>query len=483
MSEALLRSARDVRWDATADVVVVGLGCAGACAALEAKAAGADVLALERASAGGGTSALSGGMVYLGGGTPVQKACGYDDSPDEMFRFLQAAAGADADEEKIRLLCDGSVEHFHWLEQQGVAFKRSFHPEPGMEPPGDDCLVFSGGEDAYPFNELTRPVPRGHTARHPGAAGGYLMQQLLEALARTSARIETDTRCTALVTNDGGRVVGVVARTAGEERCLGARRGVLLAAGGFVMNREMLARHAPLLARCNHKNGSDGDDGLGIRLGVAAGGEFLNQGRGEVALPSTIPFRMSRGVYLDRRGQRFINEDTYQGHIGTHALFHEGGEVFLLLDDATYERNIVGQEPAYVGETFEELEREAGFPSGALQATMDFYNAGAARGEDPLFHKRTELLVPLVHPPFAVLDCSTNATIWATFTLGGLRTRPTGEVQRSDDTEVAGLYAAGRTAVGLSAMVYAASGVSLAEGTFFGRLAGRSLAAAADGFR
>src|SRR5690349_21624276 len=103
---------RDVSmWDDQADVVVVGLGAAGACAAIEAREAGADVLVLERAGGGGGTSALSGGLIYMGGGTPVQKACGFEDSPDEMFRFLMAALGPEPDEAKIRLFCERSVEH------------------------------------------------------------------------------------------------------------------------------------------------------------------------------------------------------------------------------------------------------------------------------------------------------------------------------------------------------------------------------------
>ena len=345
-----------------------------------------------------------------------------------------------------------------------------------MEPPGDEGLVYSGGEDAHPFDQIALPAPRGHKAQAKGAAGGFLMQTLLAALERSGVRVDTDTRCQALVQDDDGRVIGAVARSAGQERCYRARRSVLLAAGGFVMNPEMLARHAPLLTRCSHRNGGDGDDGLGIQLGIAAGGEWVNQGGGEVALPTTIPFRMSRGVFVNRQAQRFINEDTYYGHIGQRALYHEDGEVFLVVDDAIYERNMVGQQPAHVADTIEALESEAGFPSGALQATVALYNAGAARGEDPLFRKRREMLSPLVNPPFALLDCTTSGSIYATFTLGGLRTLPTGEVQSSDGSSVPGLFAAGRTALGFSATIYPASGISLGEASFFGRLAGRTMA-------
>ncbi len=233
-----------------ADVVVVGLGIAGCCAAIEAADAGAEVLALERAGGGGGTSANSGGLLYLGGGTPVQKAAGFDDDPEEMERFLVAASGPGPDLAKIRPYCEGSVELFHWLEAQGLPFKRSFYPEPGMESPTDDCLVFSGGEDAAPYDRLARPAPRGHKPRVEGKAGPFLMQRILAAVARRPVRVETDTLCETLIVEPDGRVVGVLARTAGEQRAFRARRGVVLAAGGFSVNSEMLARHVPRLVPC-----------------------------------------------------------------------------------------------------------------------------------------------------------------------------------------------------------------------------------------
>jgi succinate dehydrogenase/fumarate reductase flavoprotein subunit len=112
------------RFDEEAEVVVVGLGCAGAAAAIEAARAGARTLVLERASGGGGTSALSGGVLYLGGGTRLQRACGFEDTPEEMFRYLLASVGDAPDEAKLRLYCEGSVAHYDWLVAQGVPFRR-----------------------------------------------------------------------------------------------------------------------------------------------------------------------------------------------------------------------------------------------------------------------------------------------------------------------------------------------------------------------
>ena len=131
---------------------------------MEARAAGADVLLLERASGGGGTTALSTGQIYLGGGTAIQKACGFDDSAAEMFKYLMASCGPGVDEAKIRLFSDASVEHFDWLVAQGVPFKESFYGD-GSYTPTDDCLSYSGSEQAWPYLELARPAPRGHTVR------------------------------------------------------------------------------------------------------------------------------------------------------------------------------------------------------------------------------------------------------------------------------------------------------------------------------
>lgn len=472
-----VRDAREIRsWDREADVVVVGLGCAGACAAIEAAEAGAETLVLERAGGGGGTSAMAGGLIYLGGGTPVQEACGYSDTPDGMFTFLMAACGPAADEAKVRVYCDESVAHFRWFEAHGVPFKRSFYPEPSMEPPTDDCLVYSGGEDAYPFDELTPAVPRAHKPQTPNAAGGFLMQRLIAATEKSGAAVVTDARTDTLVVERDGRVVGVVVRHEGGERAIRARRGVVLAAGGFIQNDAMLLRHSPLLRKCSFRLGVEGDDGRAIRMAMGAGADLSRMQAGEVAVPITPPRRLVRGILVTAAGQRFINEDAYYGRVGQEGLFRHGGRMFLIVDTAIYERNLAGFEAHYVEETIADLERAVGFPSGSLVRTVELYNEHAARGEDPLFHKRKPFLQPLVQSPFAAIDCSTDKVIWATFTLGGLRTTPRSEVLRPDGQLIPGLFAAGRTTNGIAAEGYV-SGISIGDGTFFGRAAGRNAAA------
>lgn len=149
----------------TADVIVIGFGIAGACTALEARCAGAEVLVIERASGGGGASALSAGIFYLGGGTAVQKAVGYDDTLDDMYNFLMASTGAQ-DAALVRRFSDHAAEHFDWLEAQGVSFERTYYKEKAVIAPTSDCLASTGNEKVWPYFLLAKPVFRGHPRGH-----------------------------------------------------------------------------------------------------------------------------------------------------------------------------------------------------------------------------------------------------------------------------------------------------------------------------
>jgi len=471
-----VRALREIpRFDGETDVVVVGLGCAGAAATLEATRAGAEVVVLERASGGGGTSAMSGGVIYLGGGTPIQTACGFEDSAEDMFRYLMAACGPRPDEAKIRLYADESVEHYEWFVAHGVPFKPVFYPHYSGEPPTDDGLVYSGSETCHPYCDVARPAPRGHVPQIPGAAGGFLMKTLIAAVERTPAKVVTDARALTLVVDDAREVVGLVARIDGEERTIRARRGVVLTAGGFINNKAMVRAYAPLLTKCNFRVGAEGDDGAGIRMGMAVGAAAVNMSLGSVSLPIFPPKSLKKGILVNGRGQRFINEDEYFGVLGEHALVHAGGVAYLVLDEATFARPDVPREIAGVGDTVEELEQNLKLPPGSLAATLAVYNRHAEHGEDPVFRKQGEWIVPL-KPPFGALDCRTESSLYAAFTLGGLSTSVDGEVLTADAEAIPGLYAAGRTTACLAAPGYA-SGISIGDGTFFGRRAGRAAAA------
>ncbi len=364
-------------WDVTTDVIVVGFGAAGSAAAFSAAEAGAEVLVIERTGGPGGAAALAEGIVYLGGGTPIQTACGFEDSLDDMYRYMMAACGPDPDEAKVARYCAGSLGHFDWLEARGVPFDPTFCADTSMAPDGTEGLVYSGGEDAYPFNEIARPAPRGHLAKTKRSTGWLLMQHLAAAATEAGAVVSADTRVDRLVVEDE-RVVGVQAQRFGETVSMRARRGVVLAAGGFIFNDDMLRQHCPPLARGTFKVGTEGDDGRAIRMAQALGASVRNMYAGEVSLPITPPRSLIHGILVNGKGQRFINEDTYMGRVGQSALYEQDGEVYLLVDEASYEVNWMGLAATWVCETPEQLEAEIG-PARRL-APLDAGPLQRARG-------------------------------------------------------------------------------------------------------
>ncbi len=474
--------AREIEtWFAETDVLVIGYGGAGACAALDAHALGADVTLLEVASAGGGTTALSGGQIYLGGGTPIQRACGFTDTREDMEAYIRIAAGANADLDKVRVYCEESLEHFDWLVAQGVVFNPEYYGGKHTNMPEYQSLGWSGNEKGWRESKVARPAPRSHKPKAFWEDGGStLMATLRAAVERTRIRVEVDTRALTLI-REGDRIVGALCRKQGELRAIRARRGVVLCCGGFIMNREMVEKYAPRL-KDGTPLGSAHDDGSGILMGLGAGGGAVNMSEGFVSVIWYPDGVFCEGVFVNEQGQRFVNEDCYHARGGHHCLNQTGRKAFMVVDSAIYTKPPLYSEAQVmeVGESFEELERAAGFPTGTLATTLETYNRFAARGEDPLFHKHRDYLRPLDKPPYALLDFSIDTGIfYPAFTLGGLDTTVDGEVRTPSGVQIPGLYAAGRSAAGLprSGEGYA-SGMSVGDATFFGRRAGRAAASA-----
>lgn len=473
-------------WDHEADVVVAGFGVAGAAAAVAAAQAGADVLVLERTGGWGGAAAMSGGFIYMGGGTPLQKACGFDDTVDAMKAFMKAALGPGVDEDKIDAYCEGSVDHYHWLADEiGVPFKESFWGEPGWEPPGDDGLQYTGGENAAPFNATIPPAPRGHVPqmsdkRTGEQGGGYmLMKPLTDTAAALGVRAEYDMRVQTLITDEEGRVVGIAAKRFGKDVTIRARRGVVLATGSFAYNDTMVESYAPRL-KGRPAASIEEHDGRAIRMAQALGADLAHMDATEVAF-FCDPQLFVRGILVNGRGQRYINEDTYPGRVGQATLIENDNKAYLVIDEAAYEEGLsrptsspqLRHQPKWVAETVPELEAEMGLPAGALQATVEVYNRHAAGGEDPLFGKKPEWVRP-IGSPVAAIDLR---GMTGGFTLGGLRTSVDSEVLHVTGEPIPGLFAAGRCTAGVCAGGYA-SGASLGDGSFFGRRAGRAAAGA-----
>jgi 3-oxo-5alpha-steroid 4-dehydrogenase len=515
-------------WDLSADVVVVGFGAAGACAAIEAAESGAAVLVLDR-FAGGGATAISGGVVYAGGGTRQQRAAGVADTPQAMFDYLRAEVGDAVSESTLRRFCGQSAGLLDWLADRGVPFDARLCPYKTSYPTNRHYLYQSGSEQS--FAHLAPPAARGHRARARGTSGRVLFARLAAAARARGGTVLPQTRATRLVADADGRVTGVECRTLRdapgwarlghrllhrwsvkpgvylpglgralhrpvsrlEERYgrplrIAARRGVVLSAGGFVFDRAMMREHAPDY-RGGMRLGTPGDDGAGIRLGTGAGGDTRHLDRVTLWRFLTPPSALVGGLLVDRDGRRVCDEARYGAAIGDAILRSPGGRAWLLIDAAVlaearrqvrdqtlwFQRLqtgwLLGPGGRTTAATLDEVARKAGVDPAGLDATMAAYH------EEP--GKPAALARPLATPPYSLIDVSVRnrlALPAPMLTLGGLRVdEDTGRVLRPDGAGIPGLYAAGRTAAGLCSRSYV-SGLSLADCVFSGRRAGRSAA-------
>ncbi len=210
----------------------------------------------------------------------VQEATGHPDTAEEMYKYL-VAVSRQPDLDKIRAYCDGSVEHFDWLEALGFQFERSFYPGKVVVPPGTEGLSYTGNEKVWPFIEQAEPAPRGHSVPVPGELGGAAMviDLLLKRAETLGVTIRYEVGATNLIVDGSSAqhaVVGVKWKHFGETGCVKAK-SVIITAGGFAMNPEMVAEYTPALGkkrRTKHHGevepyilGNPNDDGLGIRMG------------------------------------------------------------------------------------------------------------------------------------------------------------------------------------------------------------------------
>ncbi len=312
------------------------------------------------------------------------------------------------------------------------------------------------------------------------SAGFMLMKPLVEtATDRGGVRSLYDVRVHSLVVESDGRVVGITARQYGTDIAVRARRGVVLGTGSFAYNESMMARFTPRIAG-RPISAVEQHDGQGIRMAQALGADLAHTDATEVAFV-VDPQQLVRGILVNARGQRYVAEDTYPGRAGQLTLYHQNDTAYLILDEAAQEEALASQtpklilrKPKWVCETVAELEAEMGLPPpGSLQDTVARYNEGAARGEDPLLHKKARWLRPIGSPVGAIdLRHATGG-----FPLGGVahqpRCRGAARQWRVDPGPVCSRTLHG----GSGGMGGYASGISLGDGSFYGRRAGGRAAA------
>ncbi len=523
-------------WDARCDVLVVGFGAAGAAAAIAAREAGADVLIAERFE-GGGATAKSGGVVYAGGGTRHQQKAGFDDTPEQMFRYLQMETGDAISAATLQRFCDDSVGLIEWLESIGANFESSAPPPKTSYPKDGIYLYYSGNESVREYAAVATPAPRGHRTRGSWLSGKALYEFLKARVQALQVTVQTQSAVRRLITDaETGAVLGaelwrlppgsaaalqhqkLIRRAEGfhnvapayadklraqasaleqaeaQPQRVQASRGVVLSTGGFIFNREMVAARAPKYLQ-TMRLGTTGCDGSGIRLGESVGGVAARMDKVSAWRFINPPIAWPRGLVVNLQGQRFCNEQVYGAKLGVEMCEQHQGRAYLLLDNklrwAAIKEALFGglwffqSVPALIlmllaprGKTLAKLALKIGLPAAALQDSVDRYNQGATKHSDAL-GKSTQMLQALDTGPYYALDISVNSKTFPcpAITLGGLVIDEiSGAVRTDQGQNITGLFAAGRAAVGIASNGYV-SGLSIADCLWSGRRAGRAAAA------
>lgn len=531
-----INSAEQLSWDERCDLLIVGFGGAGACAAIEAASRGLDVLALDR-FAGGGATAISGGVVYAGGGTPCQRQAGYDDSSDAMFNYLREEVGEAVSPQTLRDFCNDSCEQLAWLERQGVAFEASVPPHKTSYPSDRFYLYYSGNEAVPAYAAVAQPAPRGHRTKGPGMSGASLFAPLKTSALRHGARLRSQCEVRRLVLDANDRVVGVEAwhlppgsrearqharlsrwasaihmyapaiaeclrvrlrrieQTRAVRQLIRADKAVLLSSGGFIFNREWVGRHAPRYL-AGLPLGTTGCNGSGIALGQSAGGSVARMDRVSAWRFINPPLAWAQGMIVNAKGERYANEEIYGATLGHAMVEEQDGRALLILNRALVHEALRQVGPGKVWQfqrlpvllnllfnakrsrNLSDLARRCGLSAEALQQSVTVYSR-AARGEteDP-FGKSQTMLFDMDQGPWYALDLSFASQLFPcpVITLGGLNVcERSGQVLDHADQPIAGLYSAGRNAVGVASNLYV-SGLSLADCIYSGRRAAAHVA-------
>lgn len=531
-------------WDRTVDVVVVGSGGAALTAATLAHDGGAQVLVVEKEPMLGGTTAVSGGGVWLPG-NHVGAAAGLQDSREDALAYLhRVCGGREPDPELLEVYVDTAPEVLRYLEDHtplrthvqplpdyywpwgfpgtrtvpGRTVEADPYPVGDELPEWKDRIVKRGAlmslgtattlqEDLMPRTpELDEELARREAAdiRPKGAA---LVARLFKGLLERGVETVLEAPARHVVTDDAGDVVGVVIEHEGATWRIGARKGVVLACGGFEWNPALVRGH---LGYDVHPLSPGGNTGDGLVMAMEARAELGNMdsywGTPVMFDPDItrqgrpVPqFEWGRGaaasIVVNQKGRRFANEALpYNDFPKAFGLYDAeavefpnaapGWQIF----DATVRASqrilsMLPGEPdpewAITADTIGELAERVGIDPTALEDTVERWNAHAAEGVDPDFGRHERGLMspgamrPLTEPPFYAVAIHPGML----GTNGGPRLDRNGQVLQLGGGVVGGLYAAGNTAANVFGWAYPSGGGTLGNGLVFGYLAGRHAAA------
>jgi fumarate reductase flavoprotein subunit len=411
------------------DVIVLGAGGAGMCAAIAAKEAGAqDVIIFESmAICGGNTSYSSSGMnaAY----TVYQQEAGIEDSV-ELFVSDTVAGGHNKNNVAlVEQLCEGSAAGVDWVAAHGLELS--------------DVTTMAGAS-----------VPRCHRPADKTAIGANLVPALEAAAEEAGIQIVYGTAATKLVVEDGA-VTGV--EVEGPDGPATYTAGaVVLATGGFGANFDMIKMYRPDLADYVTTN-APGVQGDGMVMAQAAGANLIQMD--QIQIHPTVyqetgaligeAVRGGGGILVNANGERFTNEMGTRDVVSAAELEQPDGKVWCLYDQTLYDANKVcasyeNREMSIKGETLEELCDALGIDAAAVQATLDVYNETVTGAEDP-FGRTTGLVEPLATAPFYAIPCSPGIH----HCMGGVYVDGDSQALTIKGEKVPGLYAAGEVTGGI----------------------------------
>jgi fumarate reductase flavoprotein subunit len=450
--------------DEQTDLLVIGGGFAGFCAALEAAAAGARVTLIEKQPEFGGSSAMSGGCLAFAG-TDLQRANGVEDSDELLFRDLREVGQHENDEALVRLYVDHQLATYEWMRELGVRFQSSIEASSGQS------------------------VPRVHTVDPADVV------RLMATKARASGRVAalTSTPALRLVRDpETSRVTGASVRGADGERRIDAGRGVILASGGFCRNAELVHRFVPQYDNAVFVGG-DGCVGDGLRMAWRLGADFRDvafiKGTYGKHPVDTTNNHSCMAVYkgaiaVNQSGRRYVDESISYKLLGDACMQQEYGATYQILDQDVFESGdntvrILDFERRLEdglmirADSVEQLAALIEVPADVLQATIDEYNGFIDSGHDPQFGRKHLVhnhgaLRRIERAPFYAYP--STAAVFGTYC--GLCVDTKLQVVDVFGEPIVGLYAAGEVMGGFHGGAYM-TGSALGKAAIFGRIAAR----------
>ena len=536
-------------WDLEADVVVLGSGGAAMTAAISAYDFGAkDVVILEKTGMVGGTTAMSGGMLWVPNNHHQHEA-GFEDSDEEIVSYLDALAPGALDPETLWAFMQSGPEMLRYLADKTPVRLRAFSDfpdyqpySPGAKPDGGRSL----DNEAFSFATLGKWAGRVNPSKMAYPLRGSLMEaisgsldeatlaereagdyrglgqalagSLFKAVLDRNIPVEFEKRARKLV-RDGDRIIGVIAEDAsGKDFRVRARRGVVIATGGFEWN-EMLVKtflRGPLTGPVSVPE----NEGDGLLMAIEAGAQLGNM-QNAFWQQSVLEMKPARGakpnymlgsderarpgaILVNRAGKRFVNEAANYHAMGKALHAFDAGThsyanlPYWLIIDQRYKNkypafsSLPGSPaPSYMmqADTLEELAQKAGIDPAGLKATVERFNGMVRNGHDDDFNRGDNTYDNYYmwgdtdfEPPYRTLGLIDQGPYYAVKmeagalgTSGGPKTNADAQVVDWEGNPIQGLYAAGNVMSAVLGDVYGGAGGTLGPGLTFGYIAGRHL--------